>query len=97
MAVLERDVEILCDPHLSGAALAFSVAGNPHEVQSDVPLDGPRQIGQEEAGAFENADELERSGGVIGSDLAAKFFDAALNFVGWKKNAKRRVGHQTQV
>ena len=56
-----------------------AVAGNAHEVDKGVPLHGARKIGQEETGAFQDTNQVERTVGVIDIDLGPDFGDAGVD------------------
>jgi hypothetical protein len=92
--LFERDIQILGDAHLTRARLTFAITRDAHEIDAHVALDGARQIGQKKARSFENADQLQRSGGIIGRDLLAEFLDSRLNLFGGEKDAKGGIGHQ---
>lgn len=79
ISAFDGDIKILRYPHLPGTGLLFSVGRDAHEVDEGIALDRSRKIGQEEAGAFQNANQKQRPFRVIAVDLAAHFEYAGLN------------------
>ena len=58
------------------------------EVDQHVPADGPRQVGEKEAGSFEDADQVQRSVGIVGIDLLSHFLNTLLNLLRRQQQAK---------
>ena len=78
----ERNVQVLGDLHFTRTGFPFPVTGNAHEVDVHVALHGPRQVRQEEGGAFQNGDHVEAPAGIIAGNLFAEFLDPGLDLLG---------------
>ncbi len=79
IGALDGEIEILGDLDFARAGLAFAVAGDAHEIDESVDVQGAGQVGHEEACALENADQVQVAGGIVAIDLGAHFAHAGLN------------------
>src|SRR5690606_29083678 len=70
------DVEVLDDAHDPGRAGRGAVGRHGHEVDLDRQADGPHEVGEEDEGALEDADEQRRLVRVVEGDLVAELGDA---------------------
>jgi hypothetical protein len=84
----ERDVQILGDLYFARGGSFLPIARDADEIDESVAVDGTREIRQEETGAFQDADEIEGSVGVVGGNLRADLADARLNPVFGEKRAE---------
>ena len=57
MDALDGIGQILLDLHLAGGLGAFAIGGDTHEVDLDGNVDGAAQIGHEDVGATQDADQ----------------------------------------
>ena len=73
----DLEVEVLEDAHHAGRIGGRAVARHGHEVEGHGTLDAPRQVGHEEHGALEHADEQELLALVVARDLGGDLVDAA--------------------
>ena len=83
VAVLDARVQILDQPHRRRAAgLVGGVPGQLDEI--DVVQEGQRarQVGQEDEGRLQRADEQRLLAGVVGGDLLAELRDAGRDLLG---------------
>ena len=78
--LFDGDVEIFKYPHLTGCGFAFAIAGDGHELDEGVAFNGAGQIRKEEAGALEDADQVEGSRGIVAINFSAQFENALLDF-----------------
>ena len=76
-----------------GGALALAVAGDGHEVEGGVDLDGARQVGQKERRALEHADHHQLFAVQVAGDLRAHLGDALGDLLAGVENFKSLVGH----
>src|SRR2546428_11877063 len=76
MAVLDLHREIGHDANLAGRAVAAGIGGEADEVGGDVAGDRAHEVGHEEEGALEHADEHRSLPGVIARDLLPQLADA---------------------
>src|SRR5436305_2359087 len=73
---LDVDVQVLEDPNDARAVGRGAVTGDRHEVDLAWHRQLPHQVGHEEHGALEDADQQRLSAGVVARDLVAELLDA---------------------
>src|SRR5205823_4473064 len=66
-----RLVQIFSNLHFARAGLALSIAGDSHEFDEGVALDGPRQVREKNVRSFENTNQVQSTGWIIGVNLYA--------------------------
>ena len=76
MPVLDVDVQVLEDPHDARGVGRRAIAGDGHEIDLAEKRQLAHQIGHEEDGAFEHADQEKFAPLVLGRYLAAQLGDA---------------------
>src|SRR6185369_6731548 len=76
VTVGEIEVEVLHDPDDAAGAGGRAVRRHRHEVDLDGDVDGSYEVGHEDEGALEDADEERITVGVVGGDLLAELGDA---------------------
>ena len=81
VAALERRVEVLEDPHDAGGLGRGAVGGDGHEVDLAGDVDVAHQVGEEEEGALEHADQQQVLARVVAGDLFRHRPDAVLQVV----------------
>ena len=81
-AALERGVEVLEDPHHAGGLGRGAVGGDGHEVDLAVHVEVAHEVGEEEDGALEHADQQQVLAGVVARDLGRHLLDPVLELVG---------------
>ncbi len=69
-------VDVLDELDGAGGDAGAAVGGDGDEVEGGVDLDGAGEIGEEDGGAFEHADEDDGLAGVVGGDVLAEGGDA---------------------
>ena len=69
VAALDRRVEVLEDPHDAAGVGRRAVGRHGHEVDLARDLDVAHEVGQEEDGALEHADQQQVAAGVVAGDL----------------------------
>jgi hypothetical protein len=85
VAVFDRRVQVLEDPHDAGGVGRRPVGGDGHEVDLDGNVDEPHEIAQEEHRTLEDANQQQRpgwAGSIVARDLLAQLGDAALQILG---------------
>ena len=87
---LDGAVEVLGQPHLARGGLALAIRGNADEVDARRLPHRARQVGQEEAGAFENGHQP-HAVRVIFVDLRAELADPALDRLGRQKDTQGSI------
>jgi hypothetical protein len=93
-ATFDADVEIFVEFNFAGGIGALSVAGDGDEVEGNFAAEFASEIGEEEDGTFENADQVERFLGKIVANLFGHFFDAVANVGVMEEDANGFVGTQ---
>src|SRR5205823_2079421 len=78
---VDVDVEVLEDPHDAGRVGGGAVARDRHEVDLAGHADLAHQVGHEEDGALQHADEQEVASLVVGRDLPAELADPLVQAV----------------
>ena len=73
---LDGVVDVLDELDGAGGDAGAAVAGDGDEVEGVVDRDGAGDVGEEDGGAFEDADEDDGLAGVVGGDLLADGLDA---------------------
>src|SRR3954468_21324758 len=76
VAALDVDVEVFQDPHDPGGVGRVAVARDGHEVDRAGHGQVPHQVGHEENGALQHADQQQVAALVVGRDLGAQLGDA---------------------
>src|SRR5690606_15186571 len=77
----EVEVEVLHDADDAAGAGGAAVRRHRHEVDLDVEVDGLGQVGHEEEGALQHADQQGRPTGVVLGDLVAELGDPVLQLL----------------
>ncbi len=73
---LDGVVDVLDELDGAGGDAGAAIGGDGDEVEGGVDLDGSGEIGEEDGGAFEDADEDDGLAGVVAGDLCAYIGDA---------------------
>ena len=90
----DADVEIFVEFHFAGGIGALAVAGDGDEVEGNFATEFASEVGEEEDGTFEDADEMERFLGKVVANLFGHFFDAVADVGVMEKDANGFVGTQ---
>ena len=81
VSALQRDVEVLEQPHLARAFRGGAVARHGDEVERHgARRHRAREVGEKNEGALQHGHEVQRLAvGIVGVDLRGQFVDALLN------------------
>src|SRR4051794_7007845 len=91
VTALERDVEILEDPHDAGGVGGRAVARDGHEVDLARDVEVAHEVREEEHRALEHADEQEVAPCVVGADLVPELADAPGELIGLDEDLSHGV------
>ena len=72
-------IEIFQQADLAGTFFIFSVAGDGDEIYRSFQIDFADQVGEEDAGTFQDADQVDALAAEIARDLVGYFADAFLD------------------
>jgi len=86
---LDGEIQILGDLDFARGGLAFSIAGDTHEIDIRVALQRARQVGHEETSAFQNANQVQVPVWVVAIDFGAHFAYTVADLFFGDKDAER--------
>lgn len=85
---LDVHVQIACQLHLAGSGFGRAVAGDGHELDTDVgALQSTREVGHEDERSLEDGNEIDRLVRQVGHNFLSHFLNAALDLVGTDQHA----------
>ena len=83
MPIFERNIQILQQPHLSGALCRRTVARDGDKIQGHRPRHRAGQVGEKDERAFQHRHEMQRLAvRVVAIDVCGQLEDAGVNLVG---------------
>jgi hypothetical protein len=92
-SALERRVEVLEDAHHPRGLRRGAVGGDGHEVDLAPDVQVAHEVGQEQEGALEDADQQEILAGVVAGYLIRHLLDAMLQLVGLDEDLADLFAH----
>ncbi len=99
VAAFDGVVDVFDELDGAGGDAGTAVAGDGDEVEGVVDLDGSGEVGEEDGGAFEDADEYDGLAGavVVGGDLLADGMDAIGDLLLGVEDLHGRGGRERQL